>query len=113
MPAYSLLDEVWQDVSPGGGFLVVENADLLKPAPVVQKAQEPQPAAPVQAQVDHAAALRAEVERLTATVERLQRDNDDKDRRLRARHNDTIVFFLTGAALVFVLDSFVRSARRS
>jgi hypothetical protein len=117
-----MLEEVWQDVGPSTGQRYVENADLLKQpdrpnnAQYYSRPEEKLTTVVQQAPLEdvvirqpdsgRTAALENRIQELMDTIEHLKSENQHQDRRLKARTNETIMFFLTGAALIFVLDSF-------
>ena len=119
-----MLEEVWQDVGPSTGHGYVENADLLKPhdrpvhAQYYSRPEEKSTTVVQQAPLEdvvirqpdsgRTAALESKIQELMDTIEHLKSENQNQDRRLKARTNETIMFFLTGAALIFVLDSFAK-----
>lgn len=126
MNSYSMLDEVWQDVGPSSGQGYVENADLLRSAmpdrpnnaQYYSRPEEKSTTVVQQAPLEdvvirqpdsgRSAALENKIQELMDTIEHLKSENQNQDRRLKARTNETIMFFLTGAALIFVLDSFAK-----
>ena len=113
-----MLEEVWPEVAPQR---YVENQDLMKQMPDrpnnsqyytrQEERSVPQASENVivsQPDTGRTAILENKIQELMNTIEHLKSENQNQDRRLKARTNEVIMYFLTGAALIFVLDSFAK-----